>query len=140
MTSTIAPTKAATRLSGAQALLESLQREGVDIVFGYPGGRSFRSTTRSMIPPIRHILVRHEQGAAHAADGYARSTGRSASASPPPAPAPQNLVTGIATAYMDSIPMVVITGQVTTGAIGKDSFQEADIPASPCPSPSTIIW
>jgi acetolactate synthase-1/2/3 large subunit len=114
-------------MSGAQALIEGLQREGVDIVFGYPGGVLLPLYDVLYDSPIRHILVRHEQGAAHAADGYARSTGKVGVCIATSGPGATNLVTGIATAYMDSIPMVAITGQVTTGAIGKDSFQEADI-------------
>jgi len=127
MTSTIAPPGAAVRMSGAQALLESLQREGVDIVFGYPGGQILPLYDALYDSPIRHILVRHEQAAAHAADGYARTTGKVGVCFATSGPGATNLVTGIATAYMDSIPLVAITGQVPTGAIGKDSFQEADI-------------
>lgn len=116
------------KLSGAQALLDSLSREGTDTIFGFPGG--------VVIPiydalydckTIKHILVRHEQGAAHAADGYARATGKVGVCLATSGPGATNLVTGIATAYMDSIPMVAITGQVKTSALGKDSFQEADI-------------
>lgn len=116
------------KLSGAQALLDSLSREGTDTIFGFPGG--------VVIPiydalydckTIKHILVRHEQGAAHAADGYARATGKVGVCLATSGPGATNLVTGIATAYMDSIPMVAITGQVKTTALGKDSFQEADI-------------
>ncbi|MCL6518327.1 MAG: biosynthetic-type acetolactate synthase large subunit [Armatimonadetes bacterium] len=116
------------KITGAQALLESLRREGVEVIFGFPGG--------VMLPiydclydckDIRHILVRHEQGAAHAADGYARATGKVGVCCATSGPGATNLVTGIATAYMDSIPIVAITGQVRTTALGKDSFQEADI-------------
>ena len=116
------------KLTGAQALLKSLKQEGVEVIFGFPGG--------VVIPiydalydckDIRHILVRHEQGAAHAADGYARATGKVGVCLATSGPGATNLVTGIATAYMDSIPMVAITGQVKTAALGKDSFQEADI-------------
>jgi acetolactate synthase-1/2/3 large subunit len=114
-------------MSGAQALLEALKREGVDIVFGYPGGVLLPLYDALYDASIRHILVRHEQGAAHAADGYARATGKVGVCIGTSGPGATNLVTGIATAYMDSIPMVVITGQVNTYAIGKDSFQEADI-------------
>jgi acetolactate synthase-1/2/3 large subunit len=114
-------------MSGAQALIEGLLHEGVDIVFGYPGGVLLPLYDVLFNASIRHILVRHEQGAAHAADGYARATGKVGVCIATSGPGATNLVTGIATAYMDSIPMVAITGQVTTGAIGKDSFQEADI-------------
>jgi len=114
-------------MSGAQALLEGLKREGVEIIFGYPGGVLLPLYDALYETDLRHILVRHEQGAAHAADGYARSTGKVGVCLATSGPGATNLVTGLATAYMDSIPMVAITGQVTTGAIGKDSFQEADI-------------
>ncbi|HOF86599.1 MAG TPA: biosynthetic-type acetolactate synthase large subunit [Armatimonadota bacterium] len=127
MTSTTAPPRAAVRMSGAQALVEGLLHEGVEFVFGYPGGVLLPLYDVLYAAPIRHILVRHEQGAAHAADGYARATGKVGVCIATSGPGATNLVTGIATAYMDSIPLVAITGQVTTGAIGKDSFQEADI-------------
>jgi acetolactate synthase I/II/III large subunit len=116
------------QLSGAQILLECLRQEGVTHIFGYPGG--------AVLPiydaifdchDIKHILVRHEQGAAHMADGFARSSHRVGVCLATSGPGATNLVTGIATAYMDSIPMVAITGQVRTSAIGKDAFQEADI-------------
>ncbi|OGB89261.1 acetolactate synthase, large subunit, biosynthetic type [candidate division WOR-1 bacterium RIFCSPHIGHO2_01_FULL_53_15] len=115
-------------LTGAQALLESLKHEGVDILFGYPGGvvlplyDAMFSDKR-----IRHILVRHEQGAAHAADGYARATGKVGVCLATSGPGATNLTTGIANAHMDSIPMIAITGQVATPLLGRDSFQEADI-------------
>ncbi len=127
MTSTLAPARGAVRMSGAQALLEGLMHEGVDLVFGYPGGVLLPLYDALHDSPIRHVLVRHEQGAAHAADGYARATGKVGVCIGTSGPGATNLVTGIATAYMDSIPMVAITGQVNTFAIGKDSFQEADI-------------
>jgi len=114
-------------MTGAQALLHGLMREGVDLVFGYPGGVLLPLYDALHDSPIRHILVRHEQGAAHAADGYARATGKVGVCIATSGPGATNLVTGIATAYMDSIPLVAITGQVNTFAIGKDSFQEADI-------------
>ena len=118
----------AEKMSGAQALMEGLRREGVEVIFGYPGG--------ALLPiydvlyeteDIRHILVRHEQGAAHAADGYVRASGKVGLCMATSGPGATNLVTGIATAHMDSVPIVAITGQVPTFAIGKDSFQEADI-------------
>jgi acetolactate synthase-1/2/3 large subunit len=116
------------RISGAQALLEGLKREGVEVVFGYPGGALLPiSDALYHDTAIRHILVRHEQAAAHAADGYARATGKAGVCLATSGPGATNLVTGLATAHMDSIPVVAITGQVPTAAIGRDSFQEADI-------------
>ncbi len=115
------------RMTGAQAIIKCLQAEGVDVVFGYPGGAIIPFYDALYDGGIRHILVRHEQGAAHAADGYARSTGKVGVCVATSGPGATNLVTGIATAYMDSIPMVAITGQVATSMIGKDAFQEADI-------------
>ncbi len=114
-------------LTGAQILLESLHREGTDILFGYPGGAVidiYDELTRS---PIKHILVRHEQAALHAADGYARASGKVGVSLVTSGPGATNAVTGIATAYSDSIPMVVITGQVSSPLIGNDAFQEVDI-------------
>lgn len=114
--------------SGAQILLECLKLEGVDSIFGYPGARSLLVHDALMDEPdIRHILVRHEQAAAHAADGYARTTGKVGVCLTTSGPGATNLVTGIATAFMDSIPMVALTCQVTTGTIGIDAFQEADM-------------
>jgi acetolactate synthase-1/2/3 large subunit len=115
------------KLTGAQALLECLKREGVDTIFGYPGGYVIPLYDCLYdFPAIKHILVRHEQGAAHAADGYARATGKVGVCLATSGPGATNLITGIATAYMDSIPMVAITGQAKTTALGKDAFQEAD--------------
>ncbi len=114
--------------TGAQILLESLKREGVDVLFGYPGGAVidiYDELPRH--PEIRHILVRHEQGAVHAADGYARASGKTGACLVTSGPGATNTVTGIATAYADSIPLVVITGQVPTALIGNDAFQEVDI-------------
>ena len=115
--------------SGARILIESLIEAGVDTVFGYPGGTvlSIYDELYRYRKKIRHILVSHEQHAAHAADGYARSTGRPGVCIATSGPGATNLITGIATAYMDSIPMVAITGNVPTGLLGKDSFQEVDI-------------
>src|SRR5512143_687923 len=114
--------------TGAQILLECLKREGVDTIFGYPGARSLLVHDALMDDPgISHILVRHEQAAAHAADGYARTTGKVGVCLTTSGPGATNLVTGIATAYMDSIPIVALTCQVTTPTIGIDAFQEADI-------------
>jgi acetolactate synthase I/II/III large subunit len=116
------------KLTGAQALLDSLKHQGVDVIFGFPGGQVIPIYDALYdYPGIKHILVRHEQGAAHAADGYARATGKVGVCLATSGPGATNLVTGIATAYMDSIPMVAITGQVKTAALGKDAFQEADI-------------
>ncbi|WP_120717896.1 biosynthetic-type acetolactate synthase large subunit [Tsuneonella amylolytica] len=118
--------------SGAQILIECLAREGVEFVFGYPGGAvlpiydELFSEANKGEGGIRHILVRHEAGAAHAAEGYARSTGKPGVVLVTSGPGATNAVTGIADAYMDSIPMVVITGQVPTALIGTDAFQEAD--------------
>jgi acetolactate synthase-1/2/3 large subunit len=114
--------------TGAQILLECLKREGVDTIFGYPGARTLLvHDALHGNPDFRHILVRHEQGAAHAADGYARSTGKVGVCLTTSGPGATNLVTGIATAYMDSVPMVALTCQVTTADIGNDAFQEADM-------------
>lgn len=114
-------------MTGAQAVLESLKREGVDVIFGLPGGVLLPLYDAIYQSEIRHILVRHEQGAAHMADGYARATGKVGVCIATSGPGATNLVTGIANAYMDSVPMVAITGQVNTSLIGKDAFQEADI-------------
>jgi acetolactate synthase-1/2/3 large subunit len=121
--------KQPTQYTGARILIETLIEEGVDTVFGYPGGavlniydELYRQRDR-----IRHILVSHEQHAAHAADGYARSSGKTGVCVATSGPGATNLITGIATAYMDSVPLVAITGNVPTGLLGKDSFQEVDI-------------
>ena len=115
-------------MNGAEAVIASLEAEGVDLVFGYPGGQAIKIYDALYdSTQITHILTRHEQGAVHAADGYARATGRVGVAIVTSGPGATNTVTGIATAYMDSIPIVVITGQVPLGVIGTDSFQESDI-------------
>lgn len=114
-------------LSGAEILVKSLQEEGVDAIFGYPGGSVLQIYDALYQSNLKHYLVRHEQGAAHAADGYARATGKPGVCLATSGPGATNLVTGIATAYMDSVPMVALTGQVTCDLLGKDSFQEADI-------------
>ena len=114
-------------MTGARAVLECLKREGVDVVFGYPGGAILPLYEEMYKDNFRHILTGHEQGAVHAADGYARVTGRPGVCIATSGPGICNMVTGIATANMDSIPMVIISGQVPTGLIGRDSFQEADI-------------
>ena len=116
------------RRNGGQIVCEALLREGVDVIFGLPGGAILPLyQILPEYPELRHILVRHEQGAAHAADGYARVTGRPGVAWATSGPGATNLVTGIATAQMDSVPMVVVTGQVGRAAIGSDAFQETDI-------------
>ncbi len=115
------------KLTGAQITIQSLLKERVDIIFGLPGGAIIDVYDVLYDSPIKHILVRHEQGAIHAADGYARATGKVGVAMVTSGPGATNTVTGIATAYMDSIPIVVFTGQVPTKLIGNDAFQEADI-------------
>ncbi len=118
----------ATRKTGGQIVCESLIREGVEVIFGLPGGAILPLyQTLPQYPQLRHILTRHEQGAAHAADGYARVTGRPGVCWATSGPGATNLVTGIATAQMDSVPMVIVTGQVKRSAIGSDAFQETDI-------------
>ena len=113
---------------GAEAVVASLEAEGVDVVFGYPGGQAIRIYDALYDSErITHILARHEQGAVHMADGYARATGRVGVVLVTSGPGAANTVTGIATAYMDSVPLVVITGQVPRAVIGTDSFQESDI-------------
>src|SRR5438046_4587338 len=116
------------RTTGAKALLDSLKRQGVQIIFGYPGG--------AVIPiydaiyeeeEIRHVLVRHEQGSAHMAEGYAKVTGKVGVCLATSGPGATNLVTGIADAYMDSVPIVAITGQVPQSMIGRGAFQETDV-------------
>lgn len=115
-------------LSGAQILIQSLEDEGVEYIFGYPGGAVLHIYDALFQQDgVKHILVRHEQGATHAADGYARSTGKPGVVLVTSGPGATNAVTGIATAYMDSIPMVVISGQVPSPVIGSDAFQEVDM-------------
>lgn len=114
-------------MNGAQAVLESLKRENVEVIFGYPGGAVLDLYDALYKTKYPHILTRHEQGAVHAADGYARATGKVGVCFATSGPGATNLITGIATANMDSIPLVCFTGQVTNPLIGKDSFQEADI-------------
>lgn len=115
------------KMTGAEILIECLKREKVEVMFGYPGGQVLPIFDKLYDAPIKFILVRHEQAAAHAADGYARVTGKTGVCIATSGPGATNLVTGIATAYMDSIPMVAITGQVKSFLIGNDAFQEADI-------------
>ncbi|MCM8768481.1 MAG: thiamine pyrophosphate-binding protein, partial [Candidatus Omnitrophica bacterium] len=113
-------------MTGSEILIEGLKREGVKVIFGYPGGSILPLCDHLCDCGLRFILVRHEQGAAHAADGYARASGRVGVCLATSGPGATNLVTGIATAYMDSIPLVAITGQVATHLIGNDAFQEVD--------------
>jgi acetolactate synthase-1/2/3 large subunit len=115
------------KMTGAQILLAMLQQEGVDTIFGFPGGVLLEIYDEIFKSDIRHILVRHEQGAVHAADGFARASGKVGVCLVTSGPGATNTVTGIATAYMDSIPLVVLTGQVPTELIGNDAFQEVDI-------------
>src|SRR5215472_17221475 len=115
-------------MTGAEIVLEALEREGVDVIFGYPGGANlpiYQQLPRH--PKLRHVLVRHEQGAAHMADGYARACGRPGVVFATSGPGALNLVTGLCTAYMDSVPMVAITGQQNTTLVGRDAFQESDV-------------
>ena len=117
-----------TRMTGAQIVLESLRREGVDTIFGYPGGTILPLyDTLPQFPDIKHILVRHEQGAAHMADGYARATGKLGVCLGTSGPGATNLVTGICTSWMDSTPVLALTGNVSRSLLGRDGFQEADI-------------
>ena len=117
------------QLTGAEIIVECLKEQGVDTVFGYPGGAilNIYDALYKHSGEIKHILTSHEQGAAHAADGYARATGKVGVCMATSGPGATNLVTGIATAYMDSVPMVAITANVTLPLLGKDSFQEVDI-------------
>jgi acetolactate synthase I/II/III large subunit len=115
-------------MTGAEIVLAALEREGVDTIFGYPGGANLPIyQVLPTFPKLRHILVRHEQGAAHMADGYARACGRPGVVFATSGPGALNLITGLATAYMDSVPMVAITGQVATTLVGRDGFQESDV-------------
>ena len=112
------------KLTGAKILIESLKKEKVDVMFGYPGGVVLPIFDVLYDSDIKFILTRHEQGAAHAADGYARATGKVGVCIATSGPGATNLVTGIATAYMDSVPIVAITGQVKTNLIGSDAFRK----------------
>ena len=117
------------QLTGAEIVIECLKEQGVDTVFGYPGGTilNIYDELYKHSDEIHHVLTSHEQGASHAADGYARATGKVGVCLATSGPGATNLVTGIATAYMDSIPVVAITANVGTSLLGKDSFQEIDI-------------
>ena len=114
-------------MTGAQALVRSLEEQGVEVVFGLPGGAILPAYDPLLSSSLRHILVRHEQGAGHAAEGYAWVTGKPGVCMATSGPGATNLVTPLADAYMDSVPMVAITGQVPSALIGSDAFQEVDI-------------
>src|SRR5918996_3576756 len=116
-----------TQATGAEALFRALEAVGVEHVFGIPGGAILPAYDPLIDSPIRHILCRHEQGAAHAADGYAQASGRVGVCMATSGPGATNLITGLASSYMDSIPVVAITGQVPRPAIGFDAFQESDV-------------
>ena len=121
------PGEAVLELSGAEIVIRSLADEGVEFLFGYPGGAVLHIYDALFAQDkVKHILTRHEQGATHAADGYARSTGKPGVVLVTSGPGATNAVTGIATAHLDSIPMIVITGQVPRAMIGTDAFQEVD--------------
>src|SRR5690606_31769203 len=122
-----APAKVVESVTGAQALVRSLEALGVEVMFGIPGGAILPAYDPIFDSKVRHILVRHEQGAGHAATGYAQATGKVGVCIATSGPGATNLVTPIADAYMDSVPIVAITGQVPRGSIGSDAFQEADI-------------
>ncbi|MDD4073498.1 MAG: thiamine pyrophosphate-binding protein, partial [Desulfobacterales bacterium] len=115
------------KFTGAQLLIHALEREGVDTIFGYPGGTVIDIYDELQRSDLLHIRTCHEQGAIHAADGYARAGGRTGVCLVTSGPGATNTVTGIAAAYTDSIPLVILTGQVSTHLIGKDSFQEVEI-------------
>jgi acetolactate synthase-1/2/3 large subunit len=127
--------------SGAEIFVECLLKEGVDAIFGHPGGVVLKIYDVLLDAPFRHFLMRHEQGAVHAADGYARATGRAGVCLATSGPGATNCVTGLVTANMDSIPIVVFTGQVPTTVIGNDAFQEADIfgITMPCVKHSSVV-
>ncbi|MCK5673191.1 MAG: acetolactate synthase, large subunit, biosynthetic type, partial [Spirochaetales bacterium] len=113
--------------TGARSLVKTLEKMGVEVIFGYPGGANLPIYGALKGSSIKHILARHEQGAAHMADGYARVTGKVGVCLATSGPGATNLVTGLATAFMDSSPLVAITGQVPSTMIGNDAFQEVDI-------------
>jgi acetolactate synthase, large subunit (EC 2.2.1.6) len=113
-------------MSGSRALVKALEREGVDVVFGIPGGAIMPVYDELLNSGLRHVLARHEQSAAHMADGYARASGRVGVCMATSGPGATNLLTGVATAYLDSTPLVAITGQVPTHMMGRDAFQEID--------------
>src|SRR5438309_9522480 len=114
------------QINGGQALIKALELEGVEVIFGLPGGAILPVYDPILDSPIRHILVRHEQGAGHMAEGFAHATGRPGVAMVTSGPAATNLVTPLCDAFMDSIPMIAITGQTSRAQIGTDAFQECD--------------
>src|ERR1700736_2257971 len=123
-------------LTGSEILWATLAGEGVTTVFGYPGGAILPVyDALRKFPTIHHVLVRHEQGAAHMADGYARASGRPGVCMATSGPGALNMVTGLATAFMDSVPLIAITGQVPSTVVGRDAFQESDVLG--CTSPVT---
>ncbi|WP_310599365.1 biosynthetic-type acetolactate synthase large subunit [Desulfobulbus sp.] len=130
------------KMKGTQAIIKCLQEEGVEVLFGYPGGAVIELYDELCQSDIRHILVRHEQGAVHAADGFARSTGKVGVALLTSGPGATNGVTAIATAYCDSIPLVILTGQVPRALIGNDAFQEVDIVGitRPCTKHNYLVY
>ena len=115
------------QLTGAQIIWESLVKEGVEVIFGYPGGAILPTYDAMLDYPIHHVLTRHEQGATHAADGYARASGKVGAVMATSGPGATNTVTGLATAMLDSSPIVCITGQVGSSVLGSDAFQEVDV-------------
>jgi acetolactate synthase I/II/III large subunit len=128
-------------MTGAKMVVQALKDQGVEVIFGYPGGAVLPIYDEIFQQnDIRHILVRHEQGAVHAAEGYARSTGKPGVALVTSGPGATNAVTGLTDALMDSIPIIVLTGQVPTFMIGTDAFQEADTVGITRPAPSTTGW
>ena len=114
-------------MNGAGILIKALEAEGVEIIFGYPGGAIMPVYDALVDTEVRHILVRHEQAAAHAAEGYARASGKVGVCFATSGPGATNLVTGLANAFLDSVPMVAVTGQVAAPLMGTDAFQEVDI-------------
>ena len=120
-------------MTGAEALVKCLEKEGVSVVFGYPGAAICPFYDKLASSPVRHILVRQEQNAGHAASGYARISGRPGVCVATSGPGATNLITAIATSYMDSVPIVAITGQVSLELLGRDVFQEADITGACAP-------
>lgn len=128
------------QMTAAEALVRCLQELGVDLVFGYPGGNILPVYDALYDAGIKHVLVRHEQGAVHAADGYARVTGKVGVCLATSGPGATNLVTGIANAYMDSVPLVVFTGQVPTTWWGQMPSKRLTSPGLPSPSPNTTTW
>ena len=129
-----------TMLTGGEIMVKCLEAEGVDILFGYPGAAICPFYDALYDSPIRHVLVRSEQNAAHMASGYARASGKPGVCVATSGPGATNLITGIATAYMDSIPIVAITGQVTWSSWAGMCFKRRTSPAPASPSPSTATW